>query len=297
MTSRDGQPADPAPISAIPPSTESHSSGSDDPPPAMPSGGAAMAAPTRRLRGAGVTYRTPTIDDGAAVWKLVDDTAAMDGNSAYAYFMVCRNFAATSVIAEVDGQLAGMLTAYPLPEDDRRLFVWQVSVDARFRGRGVAAGMLHHLLQREDCAAVRWIEATIAPGNVASEALFRRCASSLHANISQRTVYKDSLFPGDDPKPERLFVIGPIRHARNKIHLQPCAEGYRLFAALDDAIVPAFQPVNPVFSGLTDAMRAADAVCDAHSATEVVILDPATWLGPQAAVPGVARPSTDSAAA
>ena len=89
-----------------------------------------------------IVYREPSIEDGAEVWKMVDETAALDANSAYTYFMVFRNFAATSVVAEVDGEIAGMVTAYPLPDDPQRLFVWQVNVAEKFQGRGIARGML-----------------------------------------------------------------------------------------------------------------------------------------------------------
>lgn len=220
-----------------------------------------------------VTYRIPSIEDGADIWKMVDEAAALDANSSYAYFMACRNFAATSVVAEVDGDIAGMVTAYPLPSDPTRLFVWQVGVRERYQGRGIARGMLEEILNREDCAGVSWIETTIAPDNEASEALFSRIAAHFNTDIQSTEVYKDELFPDEEHKIEELYVIGPITRIGNQIHIRVEGDCYRLYAMLDGNEIPAFQPVNPGFSSLEDAMRAADEVRDAHSAKEVVIVD------------------------
>lgn len=222
-----------------------------------------------------IVYREPSIEDGAEVWKMVDETAALDANSAYTYFMVFRNFAATSVVAEVAGEIAGMVTAYPLPDDPQRLFVWQVNVAEKFQGRGIARGMLEEVMTREPCAAVRYIETTIEPGNEASEALFSRVAEHYNAEINTTEVYKDELFPDAEHKIERLFVIGPIVRIGNEIRIRAEDGGYRLYALLDGTELPAFMPANPLFSTLEDAMRAGDEVRVAHAAAEVVIEDAA----------------------
>lgn len=220
-----------------------------------------------------ITYRIPSIEDGAEIWKMVDEAAALDDNSAYVYVMACRNFAATSVVAEVDGDIAGMVTAYPLPQDPARLFVWQVGVRETHQGKGLARGMLEHLLGRDDCAMVRWIETTIAPDNAASEALFSRVAAHFNTEIRETEVFKDELFPDGEHKVERLFVIGPITRLDNEIHILREDGGFRLCARLDGVEQPAFQPANPLFSTLDDALRAADAVREHHNAREVIIVE------------------------
>lgn len=217
-----------------------------------------------------VTYRTPSLEDGAEIWKMVDEDATLDDNSAYAYFMICRNFAATSVVAEVDGEIAGMVTAYPMPNDPQRLFVWQVNVREEYQGRGMAKGMLEELLQREDCSSVRFVETTIAPGNEASEALFESIAAQFNAQIRETTVYKDELFPDAEHKSERLFVIGPITRVDNMLEIRSEDDGYRVYALADGAESPAFMPANPAFSSREDAMRAADLVRKYHAAKEIV---------------------------
>ncbi|WP_404385305.1 diaminobutyrate acetyltransferase [Caenispirillum salinarum] len=220
-----------------------------------------------------VTYRTPSLEDGAEIWKMVDEAAALDDNSSYAYFMACRNFAATSVVAEVDGEIAGMVTAYPLPQDPTQLFVWQVGVRDKFQGKGIARGMLEHILNSEQCASVRWIETTIAPDNAASEALFSRIAEHFNTEIKETEVYEDEMWPEGEHKVERLFVIGPINRLNNEIHILREDNGYRICARLDGVEQPAFQPENPMFSTLDDALRAADLVRESHNAREVIIVE------------------------
>ena len=221
-----------------------------------------------------ITYRTPSLEDAAEIWKMVDEAAALDANSGYAYFMIARNVPATSVVAEVDGEVAGMVTAYPLPSDPTRVFVWQVNVRDRFQGLGIARGMLEEILTREDCANVRYIETTVAPDNEASEALFRRIARDFLCGIEESEVYKDELFPDAEHQIERVFVIGPITRVDNEIQIRwDDDDGYRLYAVYGSTEHPAFTPHNPAFSKLDDAMQAADEVREAHAAKEVVILD------------------------
>jgi L-2,4-diaminobutyric acid acetyltransferase len=220
-----------------------------------------------------ISYRTPSVEDGAEIWKMVDEAAALDVNSGYAYFMIARNFAATSVVAEVDGEVAGMVTAYLLPRDHTRLFVWQVNVRDKFQGLGIASGMLQEILTREECLHVRYIETTVAPDNEASEALFRKTAAHFNCGIEETEVYKDELFPDAEHQIERLFVVGPITRVDNEIQIRHEDDGYRLYAVLDGNEHPAFTPWNPSFSTLDNAMRAAEEVREGHGAKEVVILD------------------------
>jgi L-2,4-diaminobutyric acid acetyltransferase len=176
-------------------------------------------------------------------------------------------------VAEVDGEIAGMVTAYPMPEDIQRLFVWQVNVREAYQGLGIARGMLEELMTREDCAQVRYIETTIAPGNEASEALFRRIAHQYNAQIRETEVYKDELFAGAEHQVERLFVIGPITKVDNRIEIRREDDAYRLYAVHESGEFPAFEPRNPAFSTWEDALRAAEEVREAHAAREVVFAE------------------------
>jgi diaminobutyrate acetyltransferase len=96
------------------------------------------------------TLRSPTVDDGAAIWQLVRETGVLDENSAYAYLLLCRDFARTSLVAERDSQLAGFVTAYRPPQRLQMLFVWQISVSQSARRQGL--GLHHRTLHRVGCS-------------------------------------------------------------------------------------------------------------------------------------------------
>ena len=85
----------------------------------------------------------PDVVDGAALWRIAKDSAALDLNSSYSYLLWCRDFAGTSAVARgLDGRPVGFVTAYLRPDRPRTLLVWQVAVDASHRGRGLAARLL-----------------------------------------------------------------------------------------------------------------------------------------------------------
>ena len=218
-----------------------------------------------------VTYRTPSIDDGAEIWRMVDESANLDQDSGYAYFMVARNFAATSVVAERGEHTISMLTAYRLPQDQRRLFVWQVNVRDPHKNSGIASGMLDHLLHRDETAGVRWVEATIVPGNRPAENLFKSLAKRLDCPIKETEAFADELFADAEHKVERLFVVGPIPYETCEIRIRPEGGKYRLYSFWDGSELPAFEPANPAFDDFEDAKHAAEKVRVDHGASKVVV--------------------------
>jgi L-2,4-diaminobutyric acid acetyltransferase len=124
--------------------------------------------------------------------------------------LVCTHFQDTSVVAEADDQVMGLVSGYLDPKQPDTLFVWQVAVDASLRGQGVALRMLKSLLERPSLRHVRFIETTISPSNAASQNLFKRLASQLHAEITDRPYFDKSLFGGEAHEDEYLYRIGPF---------------------------------------------------------------------------------------
>jgi L-2,4-diaminobutyric acid acetyltransferase len=145
---------------------------------------------------------------------LVEACPPLDVNSTYAYLLVCTHFAATSVVAEAGDGLVGFVSGYLKPEDASVLFVWQVAVASRARGQGLAGRLLDEALRREACAGVRTLEATIAPANAASWALFRAFAGRHQATCDEAPCFEPHHFaidPDRTHEAERLVRIGPIR--------------------------------------------------------------------------------------
>jgi L-2,4-diaminobutyric acid acetyltransferase len=156
-------------------------------------------------------FRRPELKDGQTVWRLVKEAGTLDLNSTYLYLLLCDHFADTCVLAELNGEPIGFVTAYRPPESTDTLFVWQVGVAARARGRGVAKGLLLELLRRKSCLDINWIETTVSPSNSASRALFDSLAQELGATLYELPYMDESLFPAEgDHEAEPLLRIGPL---------------------------------------------------------------------------------------
>lgn len=159
-----------------------------------------------------VEIRMPTVADGTSLWRLAAGTGVLDVNTPYAYILWMRDFAETSVIAEVDGKPAGFISGYRRPSDPETLFIWQVAVDSRFRGRRLASRMLGTLV---DSVAPRRLETTITSDNAASIALFTGLARDKGAEITTEALFTEADFPSADESgevhaAEDLYTVAPL---------------------------------------------------------------------------------------
>ncbi|MGV0625221.1 diaminobutyrate acetyltransferase [Mycolicibacter minnesotensis] len=159
---------------------------------------------------ADITLRTPTVDDGPALWQMAVDSATLDVNAPYAYLLWCRDFAATSVIAEVDGQPGGFVTGYRRPDQPQTLMIWQVAVNTAHRGAGLAGRMLDHLATVHIGQGVTHLETSITPDNDASRRLFGAFSRRWRATLDCSELFGANLFP-ESHLAEELFRIGPLR--------------------------------------------------------------------------------------
>lgn len=154
-------------------------------------------------------FRPPTVDDGAAMWRVARDSVRLDLNPPYAYLLWARDFADTSAVADVDGDVAGFVTAFRRPEAPDTLMVWQVAVDEHYRGQGMASRLLDHLVERTDSAT---LETTITDDNAESNRLFDGFARRHGAEHIVDDLFEVAHFPGDDPwQPEYLHRIAPLK--------------------------------------------------------------------------------------
>lgn len=155
----------------------------------------------------------PDLRDGAQMWRIARDSGVLDLNSSYAYLLFCRDFARTCRIATVDGETVGFVLGYRRPERPDCLFVWQVGVDERHRGRGISSRLLDALVRDDLQPPVRSVETTITDDNAASQALFRAFARRWDADVTVAPLIEAADFPdGHDAEP--LWTIGPIDAAR-----------------------------------------------------------------------------------
>jgi len=143
------------------------------------------------------------------MWRIARDSKVLDLNSSYAYLLWCRDFAATSILASVDGEPAGFVTGYLRPDRPDTLMVWQVAVDSEHRGHRLARRMLDQVVDRHSGVGVTHLETTITPDNEASVALFSSFAAARGAQLEREPVFPAALFP-DGHETELLFRIGPL---------------------------------------------------------------------------------------
>jgi L-2,4-diaminobutyric acid acetyltransferase len=170
-----------------------------------------MGSMTIQIADTAITLRQPCLEDGAAMCRLVQATTPLDPNSCYAYLLLCTHFADTCVVAEDDDELVGFVSAYRPPTDPDVLFVWQVAVKSTARGNGLAKTMIQTLLERDTCQDVTFLEATVTPSNVASQALFRSLAKAHQARCIETSWFLPEAFGSGEHETEVLFRIGPLR--------------------------------------------------------------------------------------
>ncbi|WP_231635143.1 diaminobutyrate acetyltransferase [Luteipulveratus halotolerans] len=153
-------------------------------------------------------FRPPTVADGGELWRIATDSKTLDVNTSYAYLLWARDYARTSILAEVDGSPAGFVTGYVRPDAPHTLMIWQVAVDDAYRGQRIALRMLQALT--DQVGDVTTMETTITDDNAASIGLFTRFAQERGASISRHDLFESAHFP-DDHDAERLYRIGPLR--------------------------------------------------------------------------------------
>lgn len=143
------------------------------------------------------------------MWRLARESGVLEENAEYTYHMFSHFFAEASVVAEIEGQVVGFIAGFRPPERLDATFVWQIAVAPEARGRGIAAAMLHGLLQRLS-PDVRYLEATVSPSNEASQRTFRKVARELDAHCSEEVLFPADRFHGPSHEDEVLFRIGPV---------------------------------------------------------------------------------------
>jgi L-2,4-diaminobutyric acid acetyltransferase len=156
-----------------------------------------------------MNLRHPHTEDGVGIYNLVADCPPLDQNSRYCNLLQASHFRDTSIVAESNGTLMGMITGYCIPGREHVLFVWQVAVGPQARGEGLAVKMLTGLLDR--LPHVTRLEATVTPGNRASERLFERVAQLKGAPVDRTVGFRSDTHFQSEHDDEMLFSIGPFR--------------------------------------------------------------------------------------
>jgi len=166
-----------------------------------------------------ISLRPPTPNDGASVFRLIGRCPPLDTNSMYCNLLQCSHFAGTSVAAvqSVDSkeELVGFISAYLLPEREDTLFIWQVAVDERARGIGLAGNMLKQILDRPQCNKITHLETTITESNKASWALFESLTNKLETTLQKSIMFDQDKHLAGEHDTEFLARIGPLKSVQS----------------------------------------------------------------------------------
>lgn len=158
-----------------------------------------------------IVYRPPDFNDGLRIFELIKASPPLDLNSVYYYYILCRDFSDTCVIAETHHKIIGFISSYRKPHEPSCLFVWQVVVDSTMRGHHVASDMLDWLFSRPVCSEVRTLETTVTPSNDASRNLFKRFADHRQAQLETHDFLDTVQLGQNGHEAEILFRIELLR--------------------------------------------------------------------------------------
>ncbi|WP_093011666.1 MULTISPECIES: diaminobutyrate acetyltransferase [Roseivivax] len=154
-----------------------------------------------------VTFRKPVREDGAAIWELIRSCKPLDENSMYANLLQADHFRDTCVVALVDDEIAGWVSAYITPQDPDSMFVWQVAVSEKARGIGLGTRMLSALMTREEASDCKRMKTTITLDNDASWALFTKFAEKNNAILDSEAHFtRDTHFNGEHATEHMLTI-------------------------------------------------------------------------------------------
>lgn len=167
-----------------------------------------LQSTNQHISAAQLQLRIPEMTDGVDVQRLVHACPPLDHNSTYVYLLLCSHFSQSCVVAHLNNELIGFISAYLHPQKNNTLFVWQVAVHEKARGLGVAAQMLEHLLARPALQPIHYVETTVDPENAASRRLFEKLAKSHKVQITESLFLQPEHFL--TPQVEPLLSIGPL---------------------------------------------------------------------------------------
>ena len=158
------------------------------------------------------TIRLANRNDAIFMWRLVEESAILDHNSFYCYFVLSNFFSSTCAVAEVQNRIIGFVTGFIEPERPDTYFVWQVRVVKSARQKGIGSSLIKFIIGKHE--GIRYVEATISPSNAASQHLFFSIAKYYGVEVVEDDNFlPSSSFPIEAGvhEQENLFRVGPIK--------------------------------------------------------------------------------------
>lgn len=156
-------------------------------------------------------FRNPDPDDAFAISNLIASCPPLDTNSLYCNLLQCSHFAETCIVAERDNAIVGWISGHRPPSQPRSMFVWQVAVDDRARGRGLGVAMLDRLFRLPAVADAEHLLTTVTPSNQPSRRMFAAFARLFDAELRTSPGFESKRHFGGNHESEELISIGPLK--------------------------------------------------------------------------------------
>lgn len=144
------------------------------------------------------------------MFRIVEESKVLDVNSSYSYLMWSKYFNETSLVAEVDNEIIGFVSGFLQPNSPDTLFVWQVAVDSKHRGKKLATTLIETLFKKQKNNNVTYLEATVTPTNIPSSKLFKGIAKKFKVDCQISECFSKDQFPDSTHEEELTYRIGPL---------------------------------------------------------------------------------------
>lgn len=157
-----------------------------------------------------IYIQKPKKEYAQEIFRLIKNCKVLDVNSEYLYLLQTTHFKECCTVALCDNEVVGYVSGYKIPHHEDKLFIWQVAIDEKLRGIGLANKLILNTLRRKINSNVRYIHTTVSPDNNSSIKMFSKLAKSLETNMKSKNFFKKEDFINQHEE-EVLYEIGPIK--------------------------------------------------------------------------------------
>lgn len=155
-------------------------------------------------------FRKPQKNDAKEIYQLIQAVGTLDLNSQYLYLLQSTHFQETCSVAIYNNEIVGFVSGYIIPNQEDKLFIWQVAVSNKVRGQNLAMKIIMDIFNRNNSNNnIKYILSTVSPSNKASQRVFEKVANHFDTNIENETLFSLDDFI-DSHEIEVQYTIGPI---------------------------------------------------------------------------------------
>lgn len=157
-----------------------------------------------------ILFRKPQKNDAKEIVNLIKEGGTLDLNSEYLYLLQSTHFSETCSVATYEDEIIGFVSGYLVPNEEEKLFIWQVAVSSKFRGQNLAMQIIMDIFNRNNLKKeIKYILSTVSPSNKSSERVFEKIANNFNTKIENKTLFSLDDFI-DAHEIEVQYLIGPI---------------------------------------------------------------------------------------